>query len=232
MALHDEYIKLSELAEKWSKTSASIVGMLVANRMIACFWYEGCFISAEDNAIGLDSDCYKGWAVADGRELEPLVTQKNVRLKYFARMVYPLPLPSYFCHEFVAPAKAHLSGSSRRCDFEVTIDDLVIPVREVERMEHEYSELTGEQPRQPVGEKTKNKESKPNPRMVRTDLHIIGGLLEILLGNDPLKRDLPFKSKAALINALTVNLDGFAGISERTLDARFKEAQNAISERE
>ncbi len=67
----------------------------------------------------------------------------------------------------------------------------------------------------------------PSPRAKKTYLHIIGGLLDIIKGE--YGNELPMKSNAAIINVLLEKLDGFEGISKRTLETRFSEANKLLT---
>jgi len=140
-------IKLSELANKWGKTVSEIINLLVATMTAGC-WYSGPIISAAGcrmvfNGHGkFDMESFEGWVVPRGPDLAPLLTQKNVKLKYFDIMTYPIaPRPSMVLANY-SPAILHPSGHIEHGELIITLDDLVIMPSEVTRMEREYPELT------------------------------------------------------------------------------------------
>lgn len=106
-------IKLSELANKWGKTVSEIINLLVSTMTAGC-WYIGPIISAaycrmDFNVYGKsDIQSVDNWVVPRGPDLAPLLTQKNVKLKYFDRMTDPAPCPCDVSGEF-SPAKSHPS---------------------------------------------------------------------------------------------------------------------------
>ena len=109
-------------------------------------------------------------------------------------------------------------------DIEISREDLVVMAEDVARMEVEHPELltgaasigvSNDQPNKPI-----------SPKAERTDLHIIGGMLELLLG---VHSAIPFKSEATIITALVERCQGMPGITKRTLEGRFAEAKRAIN---
>jgi hypothetical protein len=62
-----------------------------------------------------------------------------------------------------------------------------------------------------------------------TYLNIIGGLLELMLGETPAgNKQSVFKDNTAIINALLAHHDGKQGISKRTLESKFAAAKRSL----
>jgi hypothetical protein len=80
------------------------------------------------------------------------------------------------------------------------------------------------------GPERENKDSpqpdkEPGARAESTNLHMIGIMLSLLI-DTPLGRiDIPFKNKAALVDAMLTLGQDKPGISSRTLYARFASAE-------
>lgn len=68
-----------------------------------------------------------------------------------------------------------------------------------------------------------------NRRERMTYNNIIGALVEIILGKHPqITLNPHFKSEAALINWLSEKYEGFAGLSQRSLQAKFADAKRGL----
>lgn len=222
MIATEKFVKLSVLADEWSKTVTELLRWVSNGDMEALFGYKG-YIKTQ---FGRELE-YSGWAKVDTKDITLLQSLTDVTLKHFyihsknGSLEKVEPLKRYLMYN-------RIEGFIHDENFKISIDNLVVMSSEVERMELKYPELTREQPRQPVGDKTKDKKSGPDPRVTRTDLYIIGGLLEIILGKDASQEKLPFETQSLLIDTLLLNLKDFPGISKRTLEARFSDANTAI----
>ncbi|MCS4309144.1 hypothetical protein M2404_003507 [Rheinheimera pacifica] len=66
-------------------------------------------------------------------------------------------------------------------------------------------------------------------RAESTYLHIIGGMLELMLGQSPSGNPYSsFRTQEAIISALIANHSGAMGITERTLNGKFANARRKL----
>lgn len=63
----------------------------------------------------------------------------------------------------------------------------------------------------------------------RTELRLIGGMLEVILGETTTKPHPQFKSQADLIEFLGNKLDCFRGLGKRSLETTFARARRAVA---
>ena len=60
--------------------------------------------------------------------------------------------------------------------------------------------------------------------------HVIGALLETLLGSSPAgKPNSVFDSQAAIVDSITAHYEGTPGLSKRSLDEKFAAARRSLS---
>lgn len=79
--------------------------------------------------------------------------------------------------------------------------------------------------------KNTNEQSLPNinSRAEKTYLNIIGGLLDVILGTSPSGKKLSvYNNQTSVIDALLARHEGKAGISERTLQEKFSDANKSL----
>lgn len=79
--------------------------------------------------------------------------------------------------------------------------------------------------------KNTNEQSLPNinSRAEKTYLNIIGGLLDVILGTSPSGKKLSvYNNQTNVIDALLARHEGKAGISERTLQEKFSDANKSL----
>lgn len=75
-----------------------------------------------------------------------------------------------------------------------------------------------------------NAEAVLGSRQETTYLNIIGGLIELMLGESPSGKKLSvYENSAAIIDALLAKYENISGISKRTLDEKFAVAKKRIS---
>jgi|GEM_PF-1973465 len=75
-----------------------------------------------------------------------------------------------------------------------------------------------------------NAEAALGPRQETTYLNIIGGLIELMLGESPAGKKLSvYENSAAIIDALLAKYENVYGITKRTLDEKFAVAKKRIS---
>ena len=99
----------------------------------------------------------------------------------------------------------------------ICLGNIIVLPDQVRRTEAETAEV-----------KNEYKDKTTSPKAKRTDIHIIGGLLDIVKGK--YSCELPIKTNQGIIDVLIEKLDGFSGISKRTLEERFAKAKRALSE--
>lgn len=72
---------------------------------------------------------------------------------------------------------------------------------------------------------------EPGDRAETTYLNIIGGLLDLMLGSSPAgKKQSIYESQAAIISAMLAYHEGKPGISSRTLDTKFADANKSLKQ--
>lgn len=75
-----------------------------------------------------------------------------------------------------------------------------------------------------------NAEAALGPRQETTYLNIIGGLIELMLGESPRGNKLSaYQNTAAIIEALLIRYEKAPGMSKRNLETKFANAKNSIS---
>ncbi len=110
-------------------------------------------------------------------------------------------------------------------EIEIIVDfsELVVLADEVKRMEKKYPEL--------LDPAISSSKKSMSPVVGRSDLHIIGGLVELLLESTQkhLEEKPPYRSNAKLIEVLLERNEGLKGMSKKTLETRFSDAKKAIN---
>ncbi len=114
----------------------------------------------------------------------------------------------------------------------VSYSELVVLTDEVESFEKKNNDLLGITTASPQKPMAKNTQKLCTPKEERTDIHIIGGLVELLLEStqEVLDEKPPYRSKAKLIKVLLERNEGLFGMTKRTLEDRFAAAVKAINE--
>lgn len=75
-----------------------------------------------------------------------------------------------------------------------------------------------------------NAEAALGPRQETTYLNIIGGLIELMLGESPAGNKLSaYQNAAAIIDALLIRYEKAPGMSKRNLETKFANAKNSVS---
>jgi hypothetical protein len=82
-----------------------------------------------------------------------------------------------------------------------------------------------------VEDKLFKKKAVPSkhPRVKKTNLHIIGGMLELLLGKETAEEVSNLKCQASIIEALLISCNNMEGISKRTIEGRFAKANRFVN---
>lgn len=103
-------------------------------------------------------------------------------------------------------------------------------VKTFQQQKHEISELQGE--RDSLRQMVDNAVQNIDGRSETTYLNIIGGLLSLMLGSSPSGRKLSeFANQGAIISAMLAHFEGIPGISVRTLEGKFAEANKSLKNR-
>ncbi|MHA8692278.1 protein kinase, partial [Klebsiella pneumoniae] len=103
-------------------------------------------------------------------------------------------------------------------------------VKTFQQQKQEISELQGE--RDSLRQMVDNAVQHIDGRSETTYLNIIGGLLSLMLGNSPSGRKMSeFANQGAIISAMLAHFEGIPGISVRTLEGKFSEANKSLKKR-
>ncbi len=124
---YEPHIPLVKLAKKWGKSTSELIIWIANGKMEAHFWYDGS-IRQKFKGIYLPPSPLQGWVRPEGEDLLPLQGRKNVTLKHF------LPI-SKDSHGKLVPAT----------NIVISLDELVVMEKEVDRMECKNPELTKDQ---------------------------------------------------------------------------------------
>lgn len=220
-----------EVAERWDVPLDELLHWGISGHIVFCFNYIG-------EAAPLDEANIEMNASQDGISVDATFT-----------VVGCVPLPSTAIYRILTEGDTPLvfalkdggigaavrsitregaiSGYELQNDRIMTGDDLVVMADEVDRMEKEYPDLLAIKGKIGAGETSP---WRPVPaRTERTDIHIIGGMLELLLGE---AGQTSFKSDAEIITTLIERCPGLPGMSKRTLEERFCKAKKAINDPE
>ncbi|WLX58533.1 protein kinase [Klebsiella pneumoniae] len=103
-------------------------------------------------------------------------------------------------------------------------------VKTFQQQKQEISELQGE--RDSLRQMVDNAVQHIDGRSETTYLNIISGLLSLMLGNSPSGRKMSeFANQGAIISAMLAHFEGIPGISVRTLEGKFSEANKSLKKR-
>ncbi|HCK3133827.1 TPA: protein kinase [Salmonella enterica subsp. enterica serovar Ruiru] len=103
-------------------------------------------------------------------------------------------------------------------------------VKTFQQQKHEISELQGE--RDSLRQMVNNSVQNIDGRSETTYLNIIGGLLNLMLGTSlGGQKQSVFENQGAIISAMLAHFEGMPGISVRTLEGKFSEANKSLKNR-
>ncbi len=225
MTSEQSFFRLSELAEKLGKTEDNLLHMAAAGAFELSVWHKA------GDAKVWESDRDPGdhppsaieyrpaglYISADGDALAiSLLAQggKSAKIGLLKDKGSSDIDPVYI--KFLDDEKDSHAASR------VSRSNLLISQKEVARMEKEAptSQSGDKNTAPPVNE----------PARQKTDLIIIGGLLELLLRESKEHGPAKFKSQAKIIDAFHECMGDYHGTSKRTLEDRFAAAKRAINE--
>lgn len=209
-----KFYKLAELAERWGKDEDELLHLASGGDLPLSVWYKGYFTT---NSVNDDGEHLQGQGHHQGFLLlgrkdvcELLLAGDEVNVGGL------FDIDGQYVRFGIIYGNAEYQRFSR--------SDFVVLADIVDGMEAEDPDLL-------VGGVSVRVRNgflgKPvSLRAERTDLHVIGGMLELLLGKHNV---VSFKSKAEIITALIERCQGLPGISKRTLEDRFAKAERAIN---
>ncbi|MGK4330649.1 protein kinase [Lonsdalea quercina] len=186
-------------------------------------------IHNEEIAYGRD-----GKTVAPGEQVaKHRLTIRHSDLKVWMAKNYPNQKPSFLFDTveqqlhagITVEAYQTLQAENKRLNIRLTN-----AVNTFQQQKHEISELQGE--RDSLRQMVDNSVQNIDGRSETTYLNIIGGLLSLMLGNSPSGRKLSeFTNQGAIISAMLAHFEGMPGISVRTLEGKFSEANKSFKNR-
>ncbi len=164
---------------------------------------------------------------------DPHLTIRHVDLKLWMTRYYPDHKPDFLFSSIERLAHPTISVDAVRiltfeCDtFREECDALR---KQIERRDHEIEVLRSQlKKHDPAG----RAEAFQDPLGVRSEttyLHIVGGLLDLLLGHAPSGHPYSsFKTQEAIISAMTAHHGERVGISKSTLESKFAAARRTLA---
>jgi hypothetical protein len=173
---------------------------------------------------------YFGVTVAPGTPIDcRLLTVRHIDLKWWMFHHYPDQRPAFLFGELPAENDqirfgTYLTLCADRDALEVELKASDAALRELLE-ELKAIGLERESLRALV--KT---QGKLNERSETGYQHVIGALLETLLGSSPAgKPNSVFNSQAAIVDSITAHYEGTPGLSKRSLDEKFAAARRSLS---
>lgn len=176
----------------------------------------------------------------DGKTVSPgeqvakhRLTVRHSDLKAWMEKNYPNQKPSFLFDTveqqlhagITVDAYQTLQSENKRLNIR-----LANAVKTFQQQKHEISELQGE--RDSLRQMVDNSVQNIDGRSETTYLNIIGGLLSLMLGRSPSGRKLSeFANQGAIISAMLAHFEGMPGISVRTLEGKFSEANKSLKNR-
>ncbi len=152
---------------------------------------------------------------------DPRLTIRHVDLYAWMGRYYPDHRPSFL---FERPESLTVNDSvpDAGAEREVLNQRIQQLHREIRLLHSQYGSF--------VKQGSDEVRSELGPRAETAYLHIIGGLLELLLGHSPAGHPYSsFRTQEAVIDAMVAHYRGRLGISERTLAGKFAAARRALS---
>lgn len=201
---------LEKLGKRWRKSVAELLDMAALGGLELSVYYRGGK-SAVANTERYNH-FHDDWGAVPADAAEFLSFEKdNVR-----RLIDKDGVEFYTC---TSPPPGSKIPILRKTPVSVPLSAVVVMADEVARMEADHPELLA----------TKGKSRQGEAKEERSDLHIIGAMLGLLLEKDS---GAPYKSEAEVIRALIDWMPGTFGISKRNLEKRFSAAKQAIDSTE
>ena len=157
----------------------------------------------------------------------PDLTIRHVDLKRWMRDQYPEQRPAFLFsrRERIAhPIITLETGQAMLVERKALKAELKQCRRQLEMLQKQHHVLSNQIEVTPAC----NKYSITN-RAESTYQHIIGGMLDLMLGQSPAGTPYScFKTQEAIVSALIAHHDGVMGITERTLNGKFAQARRRM----
>lgn len=157
----------------------------------------------------------------------PDLTVRHIDLKRWMRQHYPEQRPSFLfsrCERIAHPFITLETGQAlmvERLALKSTLDQCRRQLNELQEKHDalvKQPALTPDCAQSPISDRAES-----------TYLNIIGGMLELMLGQSPSGRPYStFKTQEAVVSALVANHGGAMGIAERTLNGKFANARRRV----
>lgn len=156
----------------------------------------------------------------------PALTVRHVDLKRWIIQYYPEEKPSFLFYESEHPPLPLVDIETMRIllvERDGLKAQLQIHTDALNHLRSEHKTL-----RDKVAASSEN--DSEHPRTETTHLHIIGAMLSVMLGDSPAGKPYSaFKSQEAIIDALIAHHPSTAGITARTLQTKFAEANRRLT---
>lgn len=161
---------------------------------------------------------------------DPCLTVRHVDLRAWMIRYYPCHKPRFLFNPLERKLFAGISVDAVRA----VLADRAALKAQLEHTHAAYEKLQREHRtlihQQEVSAAIVDPSSRLSVRSESAYLNIIGGMLDLLLGQSPAGRPYStFRTQESVISALIAHHDGRLGISERTLQAKFAAANRTLS---
>ena len=164
----------------------------------------------------------------DDHVAPPRRTVRHTDLRIWMAKHYPDQKPDFLFDEIERSAHAAINADSFRAlqaDVLAARADLDREVQRREKIARERDALLGERDSlRAMVERLSAETGKASERQERSDLHIIGALLQVIMDNQV------FPSEEALRMHIADQYQGYSGCAERTLAGRFSQSKKLLSE--
>ena len=172
---------------------------------------------------GKDGITLNDESLLDSHEL----TVRHVDLKRWMQTHYPEHRPPFLfsrSERIAHPVITLEAGQAMLVERRALKTELEFSRRELLELKDRYEELL-----RISGTVSASSQCSLTDRAETTYLHIIGSMLELMLGHSP--SGIPyscFKTQEAVVNALVAHRSGTMGITERTLNGKFSSARKKL----
>jgi len=157
----------------------------------------------------------------------PDLTIRHVDLKRWMRDHYPEERPVFLFsrRERIAhPVITLETGQAMLVERQALKAELAQCRRQLQTLQEQHHALSKQ-----VEVPTACNECSITDRAESTYQHIIGGMLDLMLGQSPAGTHYScFRTQEAIVSALIAHHDGIMGISERTLNGKFAQARRRM----
>jgi hypothetical protein len=157
----------------------------------------------------------------------PDLTIRHIDLKFWMQDHYPEQRPRFLFsrrERLVHPAITLETGHAMLIERQALRVQLEHCRRDLHSLQEQYEELIKQR-----DSLAACNQSPISERAESTYLHIIGGMLELILGDSPSGAPYSsFKTQDAIVSVLVAHYSGAMGITERTLNGKFASARRKL----